>query len=527
MRSPLLALFNRSLRLDARARSTYLVRAGLVAFVLIVLFNTASTLAYVGAPGLSFFYAIVEINLWFITLTGLSYFASAIAEEKEETTLGLLRMTDLNAVSILLGKSTSRLCGALLLLLAQLPFTLLAVTLGGVSLTQIFAAYVALFSYLILLSSVALFASVACPRTSSAAVLTGGLLFVMFVVPYWLMAWIGIWVKLGILIDGNWFVRGVNLVCAGLVNAAPFTRINAILTTGFAGKIVSYQCVADLVLGAAFFVLAWLSFERFAREQKELAPSRAWLATARRSPLRRLGFTAGRARTGLAAVRWKDFHFINGGRAAIVFRLLVFTAFGAWLWHQMAKQYAGRSWVFEFAIPFTIIMSLVLVLEITIDASRIFRLEVRDRTWSSLALLPMSLRTLAYQKILAALLAKIPTLLILSAPATLLLAERLNASWHSSDFWVGFVMVLFYLGCLVIFQVHLTAYLSLRIKRGALPLAGVISYIGNTVLFGLTAVAVRSGQASAILDGSILLGVSGWLHYAIGCRLQRHAANDG
>ena len=54
-----------------------------------------------------------------------------MAEEKEEQTLGLLRMTGLSPLSILLGKSTSRLCGALLLLAAQFPFTIFAVTLGG------------------------------------------------------------------------------------------------------------------------------------------------------------------------------------------------------------------------------------------------------------------------------------------------------------------------------------------------------------------------------------------------------------
>ena len=93
----------------------------------------------VGAPGLHFLQEMVWLNLVFITLAGLSYFASAITEEKEEMMLGLLRMTDLNPVAILLGKSTSRLVGALLLLLVQVPFVLLAVTLGGVGLLQIAA----------------------------------------------------------------------------------------------------------------------------------------------------------------------------------------------------------------------------------------------------------------------------------------------------------------------------------------------------------------------------------------------------
>ena len=75
--------------------------------------------------------------------------------------LGLLRMTDLNSIAILLGKSTSRLVGAFLMLVVQLPFILLAVTLGGVGLIQILAAYSSLLAYLFLVCNLALLCSVA------------------------------------------------------------------------------------------------------------------------------------------------------------------------------------------------------------------------------------------------------------------------------------------------------------------------------------------------------------------------------
>jgi ABC-type Na+ efflux pump permease subunit len=111
----------------------------------------------------------------------LSYFSSAITEEKEEMTLGLLRMTNLNPLSILLGKSTSRLCGALLLLAAQLPFTLLAVAFGGISTRQIMAAYCTLAAYILLLSNLALLFSVTARRTAAAAFFTGLMLFIYLV----------------------------------------------------------------------------------------------------------------------------------------------------------------------------------------------------------------------------------------------------------------------------------------------------------------------------------------------------------
>src|SRR5439155_21710329 len=121
---------------------------------------TQESMRWLGAPGLRFFQAVVQINFFFITLAGVGYFASAITEEKEEMTLGLLRMTSLNPLSILLGKSTSRVFGAVLLLLAQFPFTLLAVSLGGVSVAQVMAVYCTLGAYVFLLSNVALFCSV-------------------------------------------------------------------------------------------------------------------------------------------------------------------------------------------------------------------------------------------------------------------------------------------------------------------------------------------------------------------------------
>src|SRR5678816_4612542 len=89
-------------------------------------------------------------------------------------------MTNLNPLSILLGKSASRQIGALLLLLSQVPFTLLAVALGGVTLEQIIAAYTCLGAYTLFLGNAALFHSVISRRTFYAALLTAALLFVFF-----------------------------------------------------------------------------------------------------------------------------------------------------------------------------------------------------------------------------------------------------------------------------------------------------------------------------------------------------------
>ena len=166
MTSPLLALFTRSLREDTRGRMTYFARGGLAAFTLLVTAGTTIGSRWKGAPGLEFFVVVVTLQAVCVTIAGLGYFASAVTEEKEEMTLGLLRMTNLNPLSILLGKSTSRLCGALLLLAVTFPFALLAVTLGGISAHQIVASLLALGAYTFFLCNLALLGSVIARRTA-------------------------------------------------------------------------------------------------------------------------------------------------------------------------------------------------------------------------------------------------------------------------------------------------------------------------------------------------------------------------
>ena len=181
---PTMALFVRSLREEGRAKLPYLARLLLVTIVLLVLFRGYRSFSLSqGAAGLQFFELLIQVNAVFITLAGIAFFSSAITEEKEEGTIALLRMTKLSPVAILLGKSTSRLFGACLLILAQLPFTLLAVSLGGVTTIQVFAAYATLLSWIFFLANLALFSSVVMARNTSAATATLLFLVVMYLIP--------------------------------------------------------------------------------------------------------------------------------------------------------------------------------------------------------------------------------------------------------------------------------------------------------------------------------------------------------
>ncbi|OYW10951.1 MAG: hypothetical protein B7Z55_20040, partial [Planctomycetales bacterium 12-60-4] len=111
-------LLARSLRMEANWLRTHLYRlifAGIIYFMMLIAQVQSMTMA-TGAPGLAFFSSMLFLNASFITLGGIGFFATAITEEKEEDTIGLLMMAGISPLSLLLGKSTARLLQGVLLL---------------------------------------------------------------------------------------------------------------------------------------------------------------------------------------------------------------------------------------------------------------------------------------------------------------------------------------------------------------------------------------------------------------------------
>ncbi len=471
MTSPLLALFARSLREDTRAKSTYWARAGLAAFFLLILLTIAAVNRSQGAPGLIFFSAIISLQMVCITLVGLIFFASAIAEEKEEETLGLLRMTNLNPLSILLGKSTSRLCGALLLLVALLPFTLLAITLGGVSLAQILACYCTLGAYTFFLCNLALFWSVIAATTARAVLFTVFTL-TLFFTGGWLLE-----IFQSVLRDHGWMsvesAAGKLLIAFtdDLAAASPITRLWEILRTSFSGAPAGWQVWSNIALGFACFLAAWAAFtrcaDRAADGATEASPRRRFLGIRFRRP----------PRPWKDALAWKDFHFLSGGTPGFVVRLLFYGGLvvcmmiasaqatpGQAMWHTLANSLAGFAFLLELAVL----------------ASRVFRTELSAQTWSSLALLPLTVRQIARRKLLGGLLATVP------AAVTMLLATALSLIFIPSNTMgmsSGMVITSTAAGWIsTLFIIHLIAFLSLLLKRGALALGFVIAYASLTII---------------------------------------------
>ncbi|MFW6162523.1 MAG: hypothetical protein ACODAJ_07110 [Planctomycetota bacterium] len=516
MRAPIFALLDRSLRLDNRALVPYLMRLGLLVFTFFSLIVAHVRSLAVGAPGLGFFAPIVHINIVFIALLGVGYFSTVIAEEKEEMTLGLLRLTGLNAMGIILGKSASRVIGGLMLLLAQVPFTLLAVTLGGVSRRQVFAAYATLMAFMVLVGAIALLASVVARNTVRAAaatlVLTVAFLVLGPIGTGALSSWPG----------GQWYVDVPLRLSEWLYTANPFVRAAEILKTGFTGSVAGIQVLSDLGLAVGCFVLAAAVFGLATREQQTAAPSRG-LALTRRSRLRWLRVE----RAWENAVAWKDFHFMAGGRFGLIARGVVLALLGSGIVALFAAL--GQPMPLSAIGALLIFLPLVLAaLEFIAHGSRAFRQELTWHTLPKLMLLPVSPSRLVWSKYLGFLPVLIPY------GACFALGTALAFVGDPNGFVEGLVDILktglpWYLLANLVAFVHFVMLMSLFVRRAAVPVAFLVWLIATWRIQGsfagvLMADALGTGVFCTVMSVVVVV-LTGLIHWGMCARLDRIAGD--
>jgi len=490
VRLPLLALFVRSVRQDVRSAATYWARAGLGVFLLLVLLVIALFSSWTGAPGRGFFISIITLQMMAITFVGLSYFASAIAEEKEEQTLGLLRMTGLDSLSILLGKSTSRLCGALLFITAQLPFTIFAITLGGVSLRQIAAAYCTLIAFTFFLGNVALLGSVLARRTGGAVV------FCLCTPIILAVAW-AILKGLHLLLNNYYGLHWpLDHVAAVIPAASPIARLEEIFGTGFSGPPIGRQVITDVAFGTGYFLLAWAAFERLCDRTQDQAFAVSRTPPTSRGAKRRFYLRwLQPPRAWKDALLWKDFYFVHGGRAAFALRTLFYGGVvlaNAWQFTNGGSPTSSMN----INTGTTSILPFLFSIDLAIMTSRIFRIELNEQTFAALIVLPCTVRQIANRKVLACLLAAAPGALSTIADQTLFLGDS------SGGFAKGSMHPAMFVGLLsgwaaVVLLMGVVAWLSLTMRRGAAPLGCVLTG-ALSVLVTLICMMVVSATAAAL-----------------------------
>ena len=510
-----LALLHRALRLDARLLTTHLFRLGFVVLVYFSLVHAQiQSLGLAGAPGLKLFSSMMYLNLGLIVLSGVSFFATAITEEKEEETLGLLRMAGLNPLALLLGKSTRRLIGTLLLLAVQIPFILLAVTLGGATIVQILAGYCTLASFLILTANMGLFASVACRRGGTASAVTVAL-FVLYFLGGPLFRVIGPALTTSGWLRGNW-VSWFNSFSDGVVEGSAYTQLDHILSTGFNGPILGWQVTSNLGVAFAFFLLSWVSFNYYTHPKRQPVATRDVATRLAR------GLGLRRPRPRFNAIMWKEFHFITGGTHFLLIRFLVYGALVGGT-YSLLMQFGGAKRDEAGQIVVCIMLGL-LVIEACLYASRLLHDEWREHTLPMLMMLPIPVHQILAAKLLGCIPALLPGLawLVISLLLWNEGQDHLANMLLLPSYWFG--------GLVFLLLLTLTLFFSLVVRWGALPLSIAVmlgaAFFGSCCFvpaYSLTQTASDSAAsreaAFLVIDAIVVILIAG-LQFDIHRRLE-------
>lgn len=538
MGSQTLALVFRALRVDARQLPSHVMRLALIGFVLLMLLWAQALSIGMGAPGLWYFTLISYTNLVFATLAGPLLFATCITEEKEEQTIGLLRMANIGPLSLLLGKLAPRLASTLLILVVQFPFTLLAITLGGVSWMQVYSAFCSLLAHVFLVANIGLLCSVVARHSGRAvglcavALFSGlvlpGILYALFSAampppgagsaPGTLPALLVMVHQFCLVVSEQWF------------EATAIYQLFVTLTTGFSEGPFNAQVLSNLTGGAVAFLLSWALFDAFNRNVDVASPSNARTLV---GLLQRRGRAPARAWT--AAIVGREFRFAAGGYSTWIIKLILY-GFLAWFTMAISQQRVLAVNLEDLGgILMSGAMFVVFPIEATVLASRLFRSEIKDKTWSTLYMLPRTLPAIAYSKLGGALLALVPIAFCFLVGAQLY-PQGVNDFLNGLDDPHTIVAIVLMIAHLVLY-LHLVAWYSVLTNAWTGILLALLTWVGGLVfwsfltliipmLLGITANVDPMTWSLVVngITGAMLLAIAVALHLHIAARLRAAAA---
>jgi ABC-type transport system involved in multi-copper enzyme maturation permease subunit len=450
-----LALYKRALLLDSRRLVLYAswLLMGSLMFIFLVDLSDSSS----GVKGLRLLSLVAYTNFWFILFAGIFGFSSSITEEKEDDTIGLLVMTGISPLNFVLSKAGARFTRGLFLIASQIPFTMFAVTLGGVSSNQVYAVYITLLSFMFMLTFFCTFISLISPNNRFAATFSFLLILGSSLLAPLLLSW-----------------DIINY--SHIIYFIPSEALGTALATGFSDNFIPAQLYSNLLEGLFFFILTLVLFHR--QVLKEPKTSSKKKTSAGKSARRRCWSNS---------LAWKEFYFQLGGFKSWLLQGLIYTIV------IIIILYYSQPYESE-AIKYSLFGTslLLFILLLTIIVSNMFSSEFKLGTHSSLFTLPMDHLPIALSKLLGGVIYSVPTLVVLLFTFSLIIYE--SGAPELDYLFTIFSFALVYL-CL-------TAYLSLMIRIGSFIAAAgliVIFYI----FFGFIFSRSSSGDGIVIFMGTL------------------------
>ncbi len=444
------ALTLRSLRQDSRLLRFHLLRLVVAVGVGVALVAACESMGFQEAPGRELLEALGWTNFWAVTIAGVLLFAPTITEEKEDQTLGLLRMTGIGPSSLLLGKALPKLGQLLLVLIVQLPLVWLTRTLGGVDWLLMMNVYLLVFGQLIGVVAISMLASVVM-RTSAGAVVAAGVLVCLwslgpvtladelqfaanrgsvvwdmlhavasFAAQMSLPVRMDALLRSGATVPGTPLALGANLTWVGLLCVLSVWSFN------YWNPHESTQTELEWVQEKWQRVWFWMTHFRQARKGAEpiipiisqpASPSEPSLPTpmveshpVEAPPSCRSRYSH---RSWNNAIAWKDYFLLGGGVTGLRIRITV-AGLGMIGIVMLASDLAYAVLVgiavsdlnprwFEEAMQAIMVCAIdAFFLDLLYLTVNLFAYELRRQTWESLQLLPLSLGTICRRKILGA-----------------------------------------------------------------------------------------------------------------------------
>jgi hypothetical protein len=476
----ILALLNRALTQDCRSILANGIRFAFVGFMLFSMLGNIATVEYQDAPGLTFFGTMISVTTFFLIAGGLSSFSNVITEEKEDGVIGLLRIAGISRLGLLLGKSTSRQIQALVLLSLQVPFFLLAVTMGGLTYHHVFGAYLALAAHLILVANLGLLCSVLASTSTQASRLMTALLAIYYLAP---------WIISSLLEYASIAIPLASRVLDFWQDANFFKQLSTCFSTSFTGPLVSTQFFFDITAGAICFFTAWIVSPWLLNDADETA---AWRI--RILPTVENTKSEQRAKPNLVwsyPIAWKDYHFLYGGGWGALGRVLGLGAVGILVVVLMWSPYTNAEAILG---ALSVVGGLALFADASHLAGRAFAVEIKDQTLSTLILIPNRLSWIIFEKVLAAWVALFPTFVMFMVPTLLFFVSVSARDYGTRTSDIALLFGYMFWG-VSLFWIHLnlTALLSLYLRNTAFLASVGIVYVSSGFL-GCCAGGLRLGS---------------------------------
>ena len=147
-----LPIVQRELRVSARRKSTWYVRAAAAMLGMVIGFFMLMLTLLPGPAGTGFGHHMLTVLSWYALLmallAGIFLASDCLSEERREGTLGLLFLTDLKGYDVVLGKFMAVSLNAIYGLLAVFPVFALCLLVGGVSVAEFWRTCLALLNLL-------------------------------------------------------------------------------------------------------------------------------------------------------------------------------------------------------------------------------------------------------------------------------------------------------------------------------------------------------------------------------------------